>query len=135
MPSRTALGTVTRQGPRVAHILRVGEERVGLPGWIADQDIDPAHPPVEPRSAAEAADHRYLDGLRHDGAGDRTGMAEVDHDGAGGFELLRQRDQLFRRALVAVHLGEYRNADFSYHVGRSEDLHHVRTRLPGNSHR
>src|SRR6185503_35041 len=120
MPSRTALGTIARQGPRVAYILRVSEERIGLLGWIADQDVDPAHPPIKPWPAAEATDHRDLHRFRHRGAGDRPGVTEVEHHRAGSFEALRLLDELLGRALVAMHLGEHRNADLSYDIGRSE---------------
>src|SRR5258706_16040695 len=98
MPSRTALGTIALQRFGVAHVLRVGVQRIEgwLLGWIADQGIDPAHPTVEPRAAAEAADHRDRDRLGHCGAGDRPRMAEVEHRPTRPPEALRLGHQLLR---------------------------------------
>src|SRR5438105_3036239 len=112
MPSMTALATITPQRPAITHIVGIGLKRLdgNLFDWFADQGIDPADAPVEPRSAAQTADDRDRHGLCHGRTRDGARVTEIEQRGARGLQLLRSLDQLLGRALVAVKFGEHRDA-------------------------
>ncbi len=74
---------------------------------IADRGMGEPHAAVEPRAAAEAADHRNLHRLDHGGAGDRAGIGEIEQRGAGLFQQLRFADELRAASALACAPAEF----------------------------
>src|SRR5688572_15181876 len=124
MPSMTALGTLTFDLPRAANVFgirRQGIERdpchvciaFGVSfkkrGGVADRGVRHAHAPVEPRPAAQAADDRDANRLRHRFAGHGARVPEVEERGACILEALGLDEELFNRDVAAVEFGKYSN--------------------------
>src|SRR5467141_4778195 len=96
-----------------------------------------SNPSIEPRAAAEPAEHRDRDCLRDRRASLWPGMAEIEKRRAGLFQMLRLLDEVLWHALVAMEFGEHRNSPLSHSadkLGGSEKLHHVGAALLDQAH-
>ena len=85
-----------------------------------------AHPAVEPRAAAEAAEHRDFDRAHHGGARHRSGIGEVEKRGARILQKLRLlhelRRHLGRRLRSGRGLGAVGNAISQRSLRRDSEL-------------
>src|SRR5947207_15691775 len=122
MPSMTTSGrALSFEMPPGAHVLGVGRDglegdlryvrvifdfRIQIRSCVTDRGVHHSNPAVEPRAAAEPAEHRDRDCLRDSRAGLGPGMAEIETRRTGLLQMPRLLDESLRRGVVAVKLGE-----------------------------
>src|SRR6266480_6233191 len=125
MPSMTTSGrALSFELSPGAHVFGVGRDglegdlryvrvifdlRIQIRSCVTDRGVHHSNPAIEPRAAAEPAEHRDRDCLRDCRAGLGPGMAEIEKRRAGLLQMLRLLDEVLRRGVVAVKLGEDRD--------------------------
>src|SRR5580700_1991163 len=70
--------------------------RVQVARGVSDRGVSHSHPPIQPRTAPESADHRNRDSGRNSSARHRAGIGEIEQRGARIFQEFRIFDELRR---------------------------------------
>src|SRR5204863_8567548 len=122
MPSMTTSGrALSFEMPPGAHVLGVGRDglegdlryvrvifdfRIQIRSCVTDRGVHHSNPAIEPRAAAEPAEHRDRDCLRDCRAGLGPAMAEIEKRRACLPPIPRLLAEILRRGRVAVKPGK-----------------------------